>query len=268
MRYDTDAVHRHEYRRQDYEGVDNYEGTGSTAGYGDYHGAGLGQLPIPPQIVAQIQSLFGQLVVVDDTGMQRVSQPEYATSALDQLELQVTANALDELIEGQAGLPTSYPNVPWVQNRVNQGYVVMVNPASISTGKLLVRMTKQPAVIAASAGQELGPASYVIVQGPPATIEAAHQIRHGVVAPPQVPPGQPPVVVPPAPPYDFPPGTPPGPHGQPPGTPPTTPPGWWDQNKGWAIPAAAVGGGGLLLLYVISRDRGPYHDNRRRRQRR
>lgn len=257
MQYNTDQVHQHELRRSDYEGVDVYVAScAGFAGYGDYHGVGIGQLPIPPQILGQIQSLLGQMIVVDDTGMQSVTQPTYVASALDQLELKILAD-VGELVEGQAGMPSSYPNAPWITNRVNQGYVVMVNPASLTTGKLSVRLAKNAYVVATSTGQELGPASYVIVQGPPGVIAAARQVRQSVVPPAQPPPAQPPIVVPPVvePPIQPPPG--------PPGAPP---PSWWEANKNWVKPAAAIGGGGLLLLF-LTRDSGAYRSNPRRRGR-
>ncbi|GAG32528.1 unnamed protein product, partial [marine sediment metagenome] len=164
-----------EFTKSDFEGVDVYERTDQGPRiddefrWGVYHRDGLGAVPGTEQLLApllDVEEKSGLVSVADDKRPMAVQALQLMVFAPDQA-------AATDPISGQASFVVGSTGSPWVQAYVGQGYMVMVNLASVSTGNPRLMMTKTPKTIVYYAKRGGG---YAMVAGPPALAVAASQL--------------------------------------------------------------------------------------------
>jgi len=179
------------FTKSDFEGVNVYERLDQGPNiedefrWGVYHRAGLGQVPATDQLLApllDVEQKSGLVSVADDKRPMAVQALQLMVFAPDQ-------TAQGDPITGQASFVMGSAGSPWVQSYVDQGYMVMVNLASVSTANPRMMMTRSPETIAHYAKQGGG---YAMVAGPSALANQAAQLA----SPPPTPALPPPNGVP------------------------------------------------------------------------
>lgn len=180
-----------------------------TPDHRDYEGFGL--FEYSSNSPSRVTRSLGQLPAVEQllqptyiNGLARVPSGQVAMVkvALNTMTFQATPEIHLGGVKGTATLILGGGMNPWVDELVGKGMVVMVQRASIPSGVLQVLGSVEPASVAMLAGEPLG--AYVIIDGPPALIGQAEQLKGMVPLPPEP---QPPPTTPGEPPPTTPAGT-------------------------------------------------------------
>lgn len=150
---------------QDYEGVGVYERTdqgprvSEEVRWGIYSASGMGQMPGTEELMApllQTDEQSGLVVIAYD-------KQALAVQTLEMMSFQPDASAVADPIQGQASFIVVGGGSSWVRDYVAQGYMVMINLASVSTASPRMMMTRDPRTIAQFATRGGG---YAMVKGP------------------------------------------------------------------------------------------------------
>lgn len=141
----------------------------------------MGQMPT----LQDLQSLYE----VDESSGLKVIDYSYKSqvvAVLNKLNFQATS-PIGPTIFGVAAYVLASSGQTWVNEFVHNGYMVMIDLMTVTTGALNVIATKEPHVIASQAGPD---GKYVMIDGPPALATQAQQlIQSGQVSSNVCPPG-------------------------------------------------------------------------------